>query len=195
MMSSAPPKLTKVCTDCGANNPDHLSECWLCKMPLVELAASSTPFKPTAYQQHAGLQFSFASLMVTIALIAVLLGVFRLAPGLGVLLTIIVAPAWIRTCLTVAFRSSDRGEVSFGQKAGIFAVSLAMIIGIGVMLIAAVVGAFAVFCGVMMVGSPDPEYSKLSSAAILYAFGAFAVVGVSGAIAWAVWRYARRSGS
>ena len=83
-----------------------------------------TPFKATAYERHATFQFSFASLLVTIALIAVLLGVFRLVAGLGVLLAIIVAPAWIPTCVTVAFRSSDRGQVSLGQKAGIFAASL-----------------------------------------------------------------------
>ncbi len=124
--------------------------------------------------------------MVTIALIAVLLGAFRLAPGLGVLLTIIVAPAWIRTCITVAFRSPERGEVGFGQKAGIFAASLAMIVGIGVMLVAAIVGAFAVFCAVTTSGGAD-----FVPVAIVTSVGAFAVAGVGGAIAWAVWRYSQ----
>jgi hypothetical protein len=190
MMSSAPPKLTKVCPDCGANNPGHLSKCWLCEAPLG-VAASGAPFTPTAYQRHASFQFSFASLMVTIALIAVLLGAFRLAPGLGVLLTIIVAPAWIRTCITVAFRSSERGEVGLGQKAGIFAVSLAMVIGIGVMLIAALVGAFAVFCGVTA-AADQPEQAGI---AMLVALGAMVALGVALAVVWAAWRFSRRQRS
>jgi hypothetical protein len=188
MMSSAPPKLTKVCTDCGANNPDHLAQCWLCQAPLAA-ATSGAPFKATNYERHAKFQFSFASLMVTIALIAVLLGVFRLAPGLGVFLAIIVAPAWITTCVKVAFRSSERGQVTLGQKAGIFAASVAIVIGVGVMLIAAVVGAFAVFCGIMAVPGGEPAWSLI---AIVVAAGAAVVVYVGVVIARAFWRQSHR---
>ena len=188
MMSSAPPKLTSVCTDCGASNPGHLSKCWLCQAPVV-LAASGTPFKATAYERHAAFQFSFASLLVTIALIAVLLGVFRLAPGLGVLLAIIVAPAWIRTCITVTFKQSRQGAVTFGQKAGVFATSLAIVIGIGVMLIAAVVGAFAVFCSVVSAGG---QYD-FSGAGMVVAAVSFGILLVTGLIFWASRKHSRRA--
>ena len=188
MMSSAPPKLNKICWGCGANNPDHLVECWLCNAPLAATPVD-TPFKATAYERHAKFQFSFASLLVTIALIAVLLGVFRLVPGLGVILAIIVAPAWIHTCITVAFRSSDRGPVTFDQKAGIFAASLAIVIGTGVMLIAAVVGAFAVFCGIVTLPGREPGLALI---ALLVAAGAAVVVYVGVVIARAAWRQSNR---
>jgi hypothetical protein len=184
MMSSAPPTLTKVCADCGASNPDHLKQCWLCSTPLVA-AAPGSPFKATAYERHARFQFSFASLLVTIALIAVLLGVFRLLPGLGVFLAIIVAPAWIHTCVTVAFRSPVRGPVTFDKKAGIFAASLAIVIGTVVMLIAAIVGAFAMFCGVVSLPSREPGLALI---AILVAAGAAGAVYVGLVIARAAWR-------
>ena len=57
--------------------PGPSLEVLVVQVPLV-VAASGAPFTPTAYQRHASFQFSFASLMVTIALIAVLLGAFRL---------------------------------------------------------------------------------------------------------------------
>jgi hypothetical protein len=151
MMSSAPPKLAKVCKGCGAKNPGHLTQCWLCEGPLA-VPAAGTPFKPTSYERHAALQFSFASLLVTIALIAVLLGSFRLWPGLGVLLLVIVAPAWIGTCITVMSRQARQGVMTFSQKAGIFATSLAIVVGAGGLLVVAVVSALIVFCGIVAAG-------------------------------------------
>lgn len=187
MMSTAPPKLAKVCEVCGASNPGQRTQCWLCEGPL-KVPAADVIVPSTAYENHAAFQFSFASLMVTIALIAVLLGVFRLWPGIGVLLLIIVAPAWIRTCLTVISRQSRQGTVTFGKKATIFATSLAIVVGIGVMLIAAIVGAFAAFCSVIA----STQDTHFAAAAMAVAAVALGVLVVTGLIFWASWRHAHR---
>jgi hypothetical protein len=188
MMSTAPPKLAKVCEACGASNPGHRTQCWLCEGPL-RVPAAEVPVPSTPYERHAAFQFSFASLMVTIALIAVLLGVFRLWPGIGVLLVIIVAPAWIRTCVTVALRQSRQGTLTFGKKATIFATSLAIVVGIGVMLIAAIVSAFATFCTVIA-ANQETTYVPVT---LTVAAISSAVLVVTGLIMWASWRHSRRA--
>ena len=42
--------------------------------------------------------------------------------------------------------------LALGEKTAIFAVSVAIMVGIGVTVIAAIVGAFASFCGVIAIG-------------------------------------------
>ncbi len=51
------------------------------------------------YQQHATFQFGLSSIMLIITLAAVLLGVYEMAPGIGIALAIVAIPALIPTCI------------------------------------------------------------------------------------------------
>ena len=65
--------------------------------------------------------------MLTITLVAVVLGAFRITPGLGILLVIIVSPAWIRTCLNVIRREARGRPMNAMEKLGLFAGSLGVV--------------------------------------------------------------------
>ena len=54
--------------------------------------------------------------MLSMTLIAVILGVFRAAPGLGILLVVIVSPAWLRTCLYVMRRKARGRPMNTSEK-------------------------------------------------------------------------------
>ncbi len=70
--------------------------------------------------------------MLTVTLVAVVLGAFRVAPGLGILLVIIVSPAWLRTCLNVMRRKARGRPMSAMERLGLFAGSLGVVTIVGV---------------------------------------------------------------
>ncbi len=191
-----PPPITKgpqtiVCPGCAAKNPFTAKRCWLCLQDFSG-AEPAAEWLPTPYERHATFQFSFASLMLTIALIAVLLGVFRILPGLGVVLAMIVAPAWIATCLTVLRRQSSQARpLALGERTAIFAVSVAIMVGIGVTVIAAIVGAVASFCGVMVISSGRSEAAGFGLIALIVAVVAFGVIAAIAAIFVYAWKTSR----
>ncbi len=175
-MSSTKSTSVRVCPSCAARNAPVAQHCWLCHERFNGERPSVVP-PPTVYERNAVFQFSFASLLVTIALFAVLVAIFRLAPGLGILLAIIIAPAWIRTCLTVMRRQSLQPQtLAWGEKSAIFAVSVAIIVGIGATIVAAIVGAFASFCGVVALGAGGADGGGIAVIALIVALVSFGVV-------------------
>jgi hypothetical protein len=78
--------------------------------------------------------------MLTVTLVAVVLGAFRIAPGLGVLLVIVASPAWLRTCLNVMRRKVHGRPMSAMEKVGLFVGSLGVVT---VVLVAAGVAFYA----------------------------------------------------
>jgi hypothetical protein len=94
-------------------------------------------------QEHrAQFQFGIASLMLVMTLVAVLFGVGAMAPGLGIALGVLAAPALIRTSV-VAARAGARGEpMAPSRKIDLFVASLFVV---GVVAVAAG-AAFVVTC-------------------------------------------------
>jgi len=94
-------------------------------------------------QEHrAQFQFSIASLMLIMTLTAVLLGVGVMAPGMGIALAVLAAPALVRTSI-VAARSRARGEpMTPFRKIHLFVTSLVVV---GIIAVAAGT-AFVVTC-------------------------------------------------
>jgi hypothetical protein len=124
------PNVALRCPDCGAPLKDGESACWLCRreLPGGELSASS----PLAKEGRGAGQFSLASIFLIVTLIAVCLGTLRLAPGLGVLLMVVAAPALIRTCIVGAKEKRSGHSLSIREKLLAFLASSAIIILIGV---------------------------------------------------------------
>jgi hypothetical protein len=87
-------------------------------------------------------------LMILIAIIAVCLGVYRLAPGLGILLTILMVPALARTIASVAQRQAVGRAMFWEEKAFAFIGSLVIVALIGL----AASFAFVVTCSATFYG-------------------------------------------
>jgi hypothetical protein len=122
------------CTECGAANRPGGTRCFLCGHPL-HLDAGPIP-RPAEGQSTpapraevaVGHTFSLASLVLVIALLAVCLGVGHEAPGLGIVLALVSAPALFHTTAR-AIRSKAGGRpMSATMKVRVFLASLAAVV-------------------------------------------------------------------
>ncbi len=126
------------CVECGAENRLDASRCWLCGRSLGAVAAApvASPMPGaqvpgTAAQHRARPTFRLSSLMLTITLIAVWLGVVRQSPVLAVGLAIVAAPALLRTAL-ISGRSRARGTpLAMNDKLMLFLGSVGVVIAVG----------------------------------------------------------------
>jgi hypothetical protein len=77
-------------------------------------------------------QFSLASLILVMTLVAVCLGVLMAAPGLGILLIIVAVPALVRTVVSGSQQKRTGAPLSLGQKVVAFLMSLGLMIAVGI---------------------------------------------------------------
>jgi hypothetical protein len=108
------------CPDCGAAIRREDALCWLCHRSLLveaEAVEAGSPFRPQAQPPRANpAQFSLETLMLVITLIAVCLGVIMAAPGLGILVAVVAAPALVRT-LVAGYQERKAGRpMTLGEK-------------------------------------------------------------------------------
>ena len=157
-----------ICGDCRAENLPGRRVCWLCHKPIppplpplgTPLSLGGTSELVPALEVPPGLpvgsrpRFTLNSLMLLVTLVAVCFGVFRVAPGLAILLLIVVAPALFRTFVSGARRKQRGEQVSIGDKVLAFAGSL------GIMLLIAMAAGVSFFttcwvacAGVAIVGN------------------------------------------
>jgi hypothetical protein len=119
------------CPECGAELPAGQTRCWLCERK-VSGAADLNPYaSPRPAMDHASVQFSLASLFLVTTLVAVFLGVFMLAPGLGILLAVFATPATIRTMIASNYKRSAGTPWTTAEKIAAFFVSLVIMVAIG----------------------------------------------------------------
>ncbi len=92
------PRAVPICRDCGATNDLDASECWLCQRRDWRADPASAAIKPDAGTfDRLKLFSSLETLLIAMALAVVEVGVARLAPGLGVVLLVLLVPAWAIT--------------------------------------------------------------------------------------------------
>lgn len=144
------------CPECGAAIAFRDTSCWLCKRSLVVNAELAAP-QPAADVQvrkrgpQAGgpvLQFSIETLLLVTTLVAVCLGVSLSAPGLGIPLSFVAAPALIRTLIAGHQERAVGRKLSLGEKVLTFLAST----GIMVAVIVAGGAAFFVTCSTLLLG-------------------------------------------
>ncbi len=135
------------CAQCGASNTVRSDRCWLCHAalsPAGQVAAAGSlgdsPF--AAVHQEAQRTFTLSSLFLVMTLIAVCLGVLVQAPGLGVPLAVLSAPALIRTVWVRSKRKTRGQPMTVWDKALVFLGSLAIVATIA----ASAAGAFVGIC-------------------------------------------------
>ncbi|TWT93815.1 hypothetical protein Pla52n_56430 [Stieleria varia] len=171
-MSSDPIAIGTVrCPTCFAENPQGQS-CWLChsnipanaeRVPAnsapMPVPGITNPYAAPAMLEDSG-QSTFPSIVLIVGLVVVLLALGTAAPGLAIMLAIVVAPALIRTAV-VANRKRNAGEeISTMQKSGLFFASLAGVITACV----AACAAFFIACSASCFGILAMESSGSSRA-------------------------------
>jgi hypothetical protein len=106
---------TAFCPHCRAENQLDAERCWICQQPLEHVGPEHVG-APAAPAPNLKRTFHLNSLMVMIALVAVLLGLFRQSAGLGILMTVITLPALLRLRSVAAERRARDQPMSLGEK-------------------------------------------------------------------------------
>ncbi|MGI8981062.1 MAG: hypothetical protein ACR2FY_17690 [Pirellulaceae bacterium] len=127
-------------------------------------------------------QFSLATVFLIITLIAVCLGTLRLAPGVGVLLMIVAAPALIRTCIVGVKEKRGGHSLSIGEKLIAFLASSAIVVLVGV----AGLIAFQIACWGSCAAVAGIQ-QKEGENAMLIGIGIGCIAGL-GTIIWLIWK-------
>jgi hypothetical protein len=137
--------------------------CWLCRQK--QSSAEPNPYAPPRPTgENAAAQFSLASLFLVMTLVAVCLGVFMLAPGLGILLAVVATPALVRTTFTASYYKQVGAPLTPAWKIRAFLVSLFIMLAVGV----ATFVAFQVVCwtGALLTQGQDPWPNALVGALV-----------------------------
>ncbi len=147
------------CPECGAELGPHDTKCWLCHAALTPGALAAQATAPPSAEPAA---VSGSSTIVFIV-VAVLLGLLTLAlvieaPGLGIILAVVLTPALVRTAVT-ASRRGAREARDPGRMVLTFFGTIGMVIVVGVAAIVTFyITCFAVCAGAMVVtqGAKSP---------------------------------------
>src|SRR4051794_38170416 len=154
------------CSSCGAKLPSSATICWLCNTPVDVTSnlgwlgrAEATRVRQIAASEPAG-GFSLASLMMLITLVCVVLGVFTIAPGLGVPLAVVAFATWVRTASLVRWRRATSGSSPTSVEVIlIFLRSVAFTLLVLGLIGVAAVAAFATLC-FGLIGASEPSHSS-----------------------------------
>ena len=180
------------CPECGADLNEQVGLCWLCGAENATRGASSEPEVASPHPQP---QFGIASLMLTITLIALCLGVLRLAPGVGIALVVLVTPAYARATVFAAREKAAGRRLGMKQKV----VALLASLGLVVSLAMAVGAAFYVTCWGGFVGGAFVSEASGASGydPLVYGMWTGIAVGIIGQIVFTTyfirWLWRRRT--
>ncbi len=146
----------KSCPICGAMLVEPGDKCWLCFSSLSHGRTSNPYAAPPA--EITSRKAPGSTLLLVLTLAAVCLVLMAIAPGLGILAAIIVAPAIIRTAILMQRRANRGRPVGWFHRVAAFLGSLAVLI---VLVTVGTVGALGTFCliavGSMSVPQMDEE--------------------------------------
>ena len=130
------------CRFCGELNHPDSTVCGVCGTTLDRSGLSAAPPPPV--------HTSGALAVLIAALAVVLLGVFLIAPGLGILLAIASVVPLVRTAVVIQKRAERGADVSKVDAAALFIASL----GVTTLIVCVVtVAAVATFCFVCLAGA------------------------------------------
>jgi hypothetical protein len=130
-----------ICPECGVAFPAEKTSCWLCGWKLGD-PVSAHPVKPVDTRLTT---FSRNTLFLWTALVAVVMGVARIAPGLGITLGIFCVPAAVHTTAVVADRKNrSRRALAAPEKILVFIESFALFLLAAIAVLVAAISALAV---------------------------------------------------
>ena len=132
----------ELCPKCGATLSAESGTCLTCGSELepknvppqtASVAVDPNPYAVSAeYTPGAGPTFRLSTLMLTITLIAVCLGIGTWLPGVGVGLALLIAPAYVRTALAGLRLRREGKPPTIEEKIFIFFASLGIVTAIAV---------------------------------------------------------------
>jgi hypothetical protein len=158
MDSSQPISGHKDCPDCGTPIWGDETSCWLCGwkrgQPVSAQPKQAGPSKENPYASPVSPNlrdlkwtFSLSTLFLWTALAAVVMGVVRIAPGLGIALGVLAIPAALHTTAIAAKRERRTGHaLTVPEKIAAFGVSFAFATWIACGSFIAAFAAFFVTC-------------------------------------------------
>jgi hypothetical protein len=179
-----PPSDTVRCI-CGQLNPADAELCSNCKEPLALV-----PYRSEAPASEPATGFSLVRLLLVIGVVAIVIAIFVVMPGLTILLAALALPALIRTSLMVQRRKKLGKKVSTDKSALLFMASF-----VATVLVTTVVGAicYRTFCGVAEViannwtgGYPDPVIVCVEAGIVTLIVAIALLVPV---VMWIRWRW------
>ncbi len=138
------------CRCCDADNLPHRIKCWLRHENLQKAPATMLVERGPrngSPNRSASFQFSLASTLLTMTLLATIFAVIATAPGLGILLAIVSLPPLVRTMFVVQRRQERGLEVNSEEKVALFIVSLTVTIAVSSVTL--FLGLFT-FCGAFL---------------------------------------------
>jgi hypothetical protein len=177
------------CPECAALVGVGVPRCWLCGWRRDGAQASTPPViipslvprRPT----DRPFSYSLESLLLLVTLVAVGLGAIVNFPGIGIVVAILMAPAFVRTAMVIRRRDEIGRPVTRWQRVGLFFGSFATAIVILVLVVVASVGTFFTVC--LGLFSADGTQDLALPLAMLSAGMATAAI-----IGFAVWWIRRR---
>lgn len=128
------------CPECGAELARGAAQCWLCRAPIAASGAAPEVVLATAVDEPANpyrapqpssspQQFRLSTLLLSVTVVALCVGLYRVAPGLIVVLLIFAVPALVRTA-SKSRRAAELGmPMSAGEKVASF------LAGVGIVLL------------------------------------------------------------
>lgn len=139
------------CSECGAESYWPSSpRCWLCGGTVLmrageEDAVPAVVLEESPADRRAASQVAISTILMLLTLTAVLVGVFIMAPGLGIVLFFFTLPAVILSGFVLAKQRRWGGKAGIAQRIGVFFLSFGFIVVLAVaMVIAAIVALFIV---------------------------------------------------
>jgi hypothetical protein len=186
------------CPQCGAEIRSSDGRCWLCRWKPGDVVPPPVLIARPPEREPGPWQFSIGGLLIVTTVIAVCFGALRAAPGLGVLLIILLAvsavPAVIRAQVLRSRRQAGDSPRVASERRLAYVESFAVTIG------AIIAG--SVVCGVVAIvavlvacsGMSQPHWKATEGIATVLLFGS-PVLGliVAGLIYWLAWPRAKLS--
>lgn len=177
----------QLCPECGATCPVGADRCWMChaRLPATGVNPFSPPAATAAEESLGGGQFSLATILLVITLIAVCLGVFRMSPGFGLAMIAFSVPALIRTFFAGAQQKRAGQRLTVADKLTAFAASMGIMVLIGIAAVIAFQIACWGTCGLIAATTPDPSSANEEALLVLsVGAGSLAALGIGGWILW-----------
>jgi hypothetical protein len=146
MGSPLPESNPRCCSECGAEVPPAAAVCWVCRRQLTICDLSAAQNAAAKRQTPAAMPSAVVSLLLIVTLAVILLSVFAIQPGVGIVLAVLVLPAFIRT-VVLAMQKRARGKLMSVQgKIGFFLVWMGLACIIILVIGASLFAALFVIC-------------------------------------------------
>ncbi len=124
------------CATCHAALLPGAERCWLCGAPMasgIDAAAATDPANGSSRSKVGPVaSFSLATLMMFVTLVAVVCGVFSIAPGVGVAMALVLLPVLAHTAISARGAEALGHSLSPGERIALFFGSLALVVVAGV---------------------------------------------------------------